>query len=70
VIYLLAFFLPWLAVMLKGRIFTGIALLVLEVLGIFTVGGTWLLAVVIAFLVIHGIHADERNQDLIAAMQR
>lgn len=46
--YILALFLPWLAVMLKERIFVGIMLLLLQI----TLIG-WLSATLVSFFIIH-----------------
>lgn len=46
--YILALFLPWLAVMLKGRVFVGIILLILQI----TLIG-WLPATVVALFIVH-----------------
>ena len=55
--YILALFLPWLAVMLKGRMVTGVVLLLLQL----TLIG-WLPATAVAFFVIN----DENKKDAIA----
>ncbi|HJW04566.1 MAG TPA: YqaE/Pmp3 family membrane protein [Azospira sp.] len=55
--YILALFLPWLAVMLKGRVFVGIVLLILQI----TLIG-WLPATVVALFIVH----QENTKDAIA----
>ncbi len=62
--YILALFLPWLAVMLKGRIFTGIVLLILQL----TVIG-WLPATVVAFFVISDEHKKRSLDDAVSKLQ-
>ena len=62
--YILALFLPWLAVMLKGRIFTGIVLLILQL----TVIG-WLPATVVAFFVISDAHKKRSLDDAVSKLQ-
>ncbi len=53
-LYILAFFLPWLAVMIKGRIFTGIFLLILQL----TLFG-WIPATIAALFIIHNENTKE-----------
>ena len=55
--YILALFLPWLAVMLKGRVLVGIVLLILQI----TLIG-WLPATVVALFIVH----QENTKDAIA----
>ncbi len=54
--YILALFLPWLAVMLKGRMVTGVVLLLLQL----TLIG-WLPATAVAFFIIN----EENKKDAI-----
>ena len=54
--YILALFLPWLAVMLKGRLVTGVVLLLLQL----TLIG-WLPATAVAFFIIN----EENKKDAI-----
>lgn len=60
--YILALFLPWLAVMLKGRIVTGVVLLILQI----TLIG-WLPATVVAFFI---INEENRRKAILEAMQQ
>lgn len=60
--YILALFLPFLAVMLKGRVLVGIVLLVLQV----TLIG-WLPATIVAFFI---IHQENTKQAIREAMDR
>lgn len=53
-LYILAFFLPWLAVMIKGRTFTGIFLLILQL----TLFG-WIPATIAALFIIHNENTKE-----------
>jgi uncharacterized membrane protein YqaE (UPF0057 family) len=57
-IYVLALFLPWLAVMLKGRILVGIVLLVLQL----TLIG-WLPASIVAFFIISDENRKQALKD-------
>lgn len=63
-IYILAIFLPFLAVMLKGKIGTGIVLLLLQI----TVIG-WIPAIVIAWIVIARAEADRRHRETLAVLK-
>ena len=63
--YILALFLPWLAVMFKGRIFVGILLLILQL----TVIG-WLPATVVAFFVISDANKKRAVEEALSKMQR
>lgn len=64
-IYLLAIFLPFLAVMLRGKILTGIVLLLLQL----TVLG-WLVAAPVAIVIVMNADADKRNKTLLGALQK
>ncbi|WP_321393234.1 hypothetical protein [Emcibacter sp.] len=72
-IYLLAFFLPPLALIFYGKIFQAIFNAVLWVVGIFFVllGGwiLWAIAVGHAIFVIHGSRADARTQKIVDAIK-
>lgn len=59
--YILAIFLPFLAVMLKGRVGTGIVLLLLQI----TVVG-WFIATIVAFFIIHGENTKKAIADAMA----
>lgn len=61
-IYLLAILLPWLALLLRGRIFQGILCLILQI----TLLG-WIPAAIWAILVINNDDADRRTRQLIQA---
>jgi uncharacterized membrane protein YqaE (UPF0057 family) len=61
-IYLLAILLPWLALLLRGRIFQGILCLILQI----TLLG-WIPAAIWAILVINNDDADRRTRELIQA---
>lgn len=56
--YILALFLPWLAVMLKGRMVTGVVLLLLQL----TLIG-WLPATAVAFFVINDENKKQAIED-------
>ena len=59
--YILALFLPWLAVMLKGRMVTGVVLLLLQL----TLIG-WLPATAVAFFVINDENKKQAIEDALA----
>ena len=59
--YILALFLPWLAVMLKGRLVTGVVLLLLQLTRI-----GWLPATAVAFFVINDEHKKQAIEDALA----
>lgn len=60
-LYILAFFLPWLAVMLKGRIITGVVLLLLQ-LSLFG----WIPAIIAALFIIHNENTKEALKEAVA----
>ncbi|MDP4933394.1 MAG: YqaE/Pmp3 family membrane protein [Salibacteraceae bacterium] len=62
--YVLAFFLPWLSLMMQGKIFAGIVCLVLQI----TIIG-WLPAFVWAVYSINNMYADRRTERVIKAMR-
>ena len=64
-IYLLAILLPFLALLLRGRIFQGILCLILQI----TVLG-WIPAAIWAVLVINNDKAERRHRDMMAADYR
>lgn len=64
-IYLLAILLPWLALMLRGRIWQGILCILLQL----TVLG-WIPAAIWAVLVINNDNAERRHQETMAIMSR
>lgn len=59
--YILALFLPWLAVMLKGRMVTGVVLLLLQL----TLIG-WLPATAVAFFVINDENKKQAIEDALS----
>jgi uncharacterized membrane protein YqaE (UPF0057 family) len=61
---LLAILLPWLALLLRGRIFQAILCLILQ----FTVLG-WIPAAVWAVLVINNDNADRRHREMMRTLQ-
>ena len=71
-IYLLAFFLPPIALFVYGKIFQAIINLVIWIVGfIFLLLGGWILwgiAVAHAIFVIHGARADARTKKVIDAI--
>jgi TM2 domain-containing membrane protein YozV len=62
-IYLLAVLLPFLAVMLRGKVFTGIVLLLLQL----TFYG-WLIAAPLAIIIVMNADAERRNKKLVDAL--
>ncbi|HYZ23527.1 MAG TPA: YqaE/Pmp3 family membrane protein [Rhodopila sp.] len=64
-IYLLAILLPWLALLIRGRIFQGVLCLILQI----TVLG-WIPAAVWAVLVINNDNAERRHREVMAAWRR
>lgn len=62
--YVLAFFLPWLSLMMQGKIFAGIICLVLQI----TIIG-WLPAFVWAVYSINNMYADRRTNKVINAIR-
>lgn len=63
-IYILAVFLPFLAVMLKGKIGTGIVLLLLQL----TVFG-WIPAIAVAWIVLWRTESARRHHELVATIK-
>lgn len=63
-IYILAVFLPFLAVMLKGRVLTGLLLLILQI----TVIG-WLIAAPLAIVIIMRVEAERRHRETLAVLK-
>lgn len=63
-IYILAVFLPFLAVMLKGRVLTGLLLLILQV----TVIG-WLIAAPLAIVIIMRVESERRHRETLAVLK-
>ena len=64
-IYLLAILLPFLALLLRGRIFQGILCLILQI----TVLG-WIPAAIWAVLVVNNDNAERRHRETMAAGYR
>ncbi|HLT79655.1 MAG TPA: YqaE/Pmp3 family membrane protein [Cyclobacteriaceae bacterium] len=62
--YLIAFFFPWLSLLLQGKILSGIACLILQL----TIIG-WLPAVIWAFASLHNMYADRRADRVIRAIK-
>jgi uncharacterized membrane protein YqaE (UPF0057 family) len=62
-IYLVAILLPWLALMVRGRVFQGILCLLLQVslLG-------WIPAAIWAVLVVNNDNADRRHRQMMAVL--
>lgn len=63
--YLLALFLPWLSLILQGKIFSGILCLILQL----TVLG-WIPAAVWAILSINRMYADRRTDKIVRAIKQ
>lgn len=63
-IYLLAMFLPFLAVMIVGRLGTGIVLLLLQL----TLVG-WVPAIIVAWVIIFNAKIDKQHKELIKTLQ-
>lgn len=62
--YVLALFLPWLSLMLQGKVFAGIVCLLLQC----TLIG-WIPALIWAVVSLNRMYADRRTQQLITAMK-
>ena len=62
--YILAFFLPWLSLMLQGKIGAGIVCLILQL----TIIG-WLPAAIWAFTALNRMYADRRTDKIVTAMK-
>ncbi len=59
--YILALFLPWLAVMMKGRVITGVVLLLLQL----TLVG-WIPATIVAFFIINNANNKKALKEALA----
>ncbi|HEY8511841.1 MAG TPA: YqaE/Pmp3 family membrane protein [Cyclobacteriaceae bacterium] len=62
--YLIAFFFPWLSLILQGKILAGIVCLILQI----TIIG-WLPAAIWAIASVHNMYADRRAERVIRAMK-
>jgi len=65
VIYLVAILLPWLALMLRGRIFQGLLCILLQL----TLLG-WIPAAIWAVLVVNNDNADRRHRETLSMLAR
>jgi uncharacterized membrane protein YqaE (UPF0057 family) len=63
--YVLAFFLPWLSLLLQGKIVSGIFCLVLQI----TIIG-WIPACIWAFSSLNRMYADRRTDKIITEMRK
>lgn len=63
--YILAIFLPWLSLMLQGKIGAGIVCLILQI----TVIG-WLLATIWAITSLNRMYADRRTEKIVSALRK
>jgi uncharacterized membrane protein YqaE (UPF0057 family) len=63
--YVLAFFLPWLSLLLQGKIGSGIICLVLQI----TIIG-WIPAFIWAFTSLNRMYADRRTAKIIKEMRK
>lgn len=63
--YVLAFFLPWLSLLLQGKIVSGIVCLVLQI----TIIG-WIPACIWAFSSLNRMYADRRTTKIITEMRK
>ncbi|MNY09541.1 hypothetical protein D3C86_1424570 [compost metagenome] len=63
--YVLAFFLPWLSLLLQGKIVSGIVCLVLQI----TIIG-WIPACIWAFTALNRMYADRRTAKIITEMRK
>jgi len=63
--YLLALFLPWLSLILQGKVFSGILCLILQL----TVLG-WIPASIWAILSINRMYADRRTEKIVRAIKQ
>lgn len=68
-IYLLALFFPFLAVLFVGKPFQALVNLVIWLFGFATFGAGCLVALIHAVCVIHGAHQDRRMRKIIGVMQ-
>ena len=64
-IYLVAILLPWLALMLRGRIFQGLLCILLQL----TLLG-WIPAAIWAVLVVNNDNADRRHRETLSMLAR
>lgn len=67
-LYLLAFFFPFLSVLFAGKPFQAIFNLIIWVIGFGTFGIGCMIAFAHACLVVHSVHEDRRTQKLIRAL--
>lgn len=63
--YVIAFFLPWLSLMLQGKILSGIICLILQI----TIIG-WIPAFIWAVTALNRMYADRRTNRIIKAMAK
>jgi uncharacterized membrane protein YqaE (UPF0057 family) len=63
--YVIAFFLPWLSLLLQGKILSGIICLILQI----TIIG-WIPAAIWAFTALNRMYADRRTNKIIKEMKR
>ncbi|MDI1304063.1 MAG: YqaE/Pmp3 family membrane protein [bacterium] len=63
--YVLAFFLPWLSLILQGKIGSGIICLILQI----TIIG-WIPACIWAFTALNRMYADRRTTQIIKEMKK
>jgi uncharacterized membrane protein YqaE (UPF0057 family) len=63
--YILAFFLPWLSLILQGKILSGIICLMLQI----TIIG-WIPACIWAFTALNRMYADRRTTEIIKEMRQ
>jgi len=63
--YIIAFFLPWISLMLQGKILSSIICLFLQI----TIIG-WIPAVIWAFTALNRMYDDRRTNKIIRAMNR
>ena len=63
--YVLAFFLPWLSLLLQGKVLSGIVCLVLQL----TLIG-WIPACIWAFTALNRMYADRRTNQVIRELKR
>ncbi|MDX5478944.1 YqaE/Pmp3 family membrane protein [Fontibacter flavus] len=62
--YVIAFFLPWLSLILQGKIFSGIICLILQI----TIIG-WLPAAIWAIMSVHNMYEDRRVNKIVRAIK-
>lgn len=63
--YVVAFFFPWLSLLLQGKIISGIICLILQI----TIIG-WVPAVIWAFTALNRMYADRRTNRVIKEMRK